>query len=78
MFGCSFDAPETNATFKENNSFPYRLLADEERELGLHLGATDNPKAVFANRVTAVIDPSGYPVIRYEVSLFSPACSIHL
>jgi peroxiredoxin Q/BCP len=59
ILGASFDGVEKNARFAEKQGFPFPLLCDTERTLGLAYGACDSPKARFADRISYVIGPDG-------------------
>ena len=59
MLGVSFDAPVENKAFREKFDFPFPLLCDTSRELGLAYGACDRADAAHARRITVVIDPDG-------------------
>ena len=48
-----------NAAFAEKFSYPFPLLCDEKREIGMAYGACDDPKAEYAKRISYVIDPEG-------------------
>jgi thioredoxin-dependent peroxiredoxin len=48
-----------NAAFAEKFRFPYPLLCDTSREVGLLYGACESPQDESAKRITYVIDPSG-------------------
>lgn len=48
-----------NADFAKKFDYPFPLLCDTKREIGLAYGATDSPKAGFAKRITYVISPDG-------------------
>ena len=55
----SFDTPAENAAFARKFSFPFPLLSDTRRELGLAYGACDDARAGSPNRITYVVDPAG-------------------
>jgi peroxiredoxin Q/BCP len=55
----SFDTEEENKAFAEKFNFPFRLLCDTERKIGLAYGACDSPTAQNARRITYVIGPDG-------------------
>ena len=55
----SFDTEEENKAFAEKFNFPFRLLCDTERKIGLAYGACDSPTAQSARRITYVIGPDG-------------------
>lgn len=59
ILGVSFDPVEANARFADKFSFPYRLLCDTKREIGLAYGACDDVTAKNAARITYVIGPDG-------------------
>jgi len=59
ILGVSFDTVEDNRAFAEKFSFPYRLLCDTDRQLGLAYGACDDAAAGFARRISYLIDPDG-------------------
>lgn len=63
--GISFDTAAENAAFAEKYGFPYPLLCDTTREVGVAYGACSGPDASSARRVTFVIGPEG--TIRYIV-----------
>jgi thioredoxin-dependent peroxiredoxin len=55
----SFDTPQENAKFAEKFEFPFPLLSDTDRKIGLAYGACDSPKDEYARRIAYVIDESG-------------------
>lgn len=55
----SFDSVEKNEKFARGQGFPFPLLCDTERQIGLAYGACDSPRARTADRVTYVIGPDG-------------------
>lgn len=59
MLGVSFDTEEENRAFAEKFNFPFPLLCDTERKIGMAYGACDEPTAQYAKRITYVIDPEG-------------------
>ena len=59
MVGISFDSVEDNAAFAKKQNFPFRLLCDTERQVGLTYGACDSPKATYARRISYLIDEEG-------------------
>jgi thioredoxin-dependent peroxiredoxin len=62
LIGSSFDRPEDNRAFAEKNGFPFRLLSDEDREVGERYEtkrAQEEDFPEFAKRRTYVIDPGG-------------------
>jgi thioredoxin-dependent peroxiredoxin len=48
-----------NAEFARKFSYPFPLLCDEKREIGMAYGACDDAKAEYAKRISYVIDPEG-------------------
>lgn len=55
----SFDNEKANRAFAEKFDFPFKLLCDTKREIGLAYGACDSPTAQYAKRITYVIGPDG-------------------
>ncbi len=55
----SFDNESENAAFAKKFNFPFPLLCDTERQIGLAYGAADSPKDVYARRIAYVIDEEG-------------------
>ncbi len=62
----SFDAPAANAAFRAKYEFPFPLLSDTERSLGLAYGACGDAKAATAKRISVVIGPDGKVVRVYD------------
>lgn len=59
VYGVSFDSVEENRAFAEKFSFPFRLLSDPSRAMGLAYGACDGPEDGYAKRYTYVIGADG-------------------
>lgn len=59
ILGVSFDTIQENADFAAKNQYPYPLLCDTERKIGLAYGACDSGDAQYARRITYVIGPDG-------------------
>ena len=59
ILGVSFDTVAENEAFARKFRFPFPLLCDTSRELGMMYGACDTPDASSAKRITYVIDPDG-------------------
>ena len=59
MLGVSFDDVADNAHFAEKFDFPFRLLCDTDRKMGLAYGATDSPTGEYAKRIAFLVDPQG-------------------
>ena len=55
----SFDSVEENRRFAEKFNFPFPLLSDTDRSIGVAYGAGDSPKAEYARRIAYVIDENG-------------------
>jgi len=71
VLGISFDPVETNATFARKEAFPFPLLSDDQRAVGLAYGACDSPDARSARRISYVIGGDGR--IRAAYPAVSPA-----
>ncbi len=59
MLGVSFDSVADNAAFAKKFSFPFPLLCDEKREIGLAYGACDSADAGTAKRISYIIGSDG-------------------
>lgn len=66
ILGVSFDAPAANASFVENQSFPYRLLSDAERTLAVAVGAADSSDQGHAKRISYLVGGDGKVRKAYE------------
>lgn len=55
----SFDGVDENRRFAEKFDFPFPLLCDTERRIGVAYGAADSPKDEYARRIAYVIDEQG-------------------
>lgn len=55
----SFDTPDENARFASKFNFPYPLLCDTDRKIGLAYGAATSEKDEYARRIAYVIDENG-------------------
>ena len=59
ILGASFDTVQENADFAKKFDFPYRLLCDTRREIGMAYGACAEPHDRSAKRISYVIGPDG-------------------
>ena len=59
ILGASFDTIDANAAFAKKFDFPFPLLCDTDRDIGMKYGACDSASAGSAKRITYVIDPEG-------------------
>ena len=59
VLGISFDSVEANARFARCEQFPFRLLSDTKRTVGIAYGACKTPDAPAAKRITYLIDAQG-------------------
>lgn len=59
VLGVSFDPVEELTAFAEKFEFPYLLLSDTERTIGLAYGAADSKEAQHARRISYLIAPDG-------------------
>jgi peroxiredoxin Q/BCP len=57
VLGISFDTFEENKAFAQKFDFPYPLLCDTTREVGLAYGACKDTNAQYANRISYLIGP---------------------
>jgi peroxiredoxin Q/BCP len=59
VIGVSFDTPAENAAFAAKFEFPFPLISDPERKLGMAYGACESPNDEYARRIAYVIDEQG-------------------
>ena len=59
MIGVSFDTREENERFATKFDFPFPLIGDTDRKIGLAYGACDSAKDEYARRIAYVIDENG-------------------
>jgi thioredoxin-dependent peroxiredoxin len=59
VLGASFDTVRENAEFATKFKFPYRLLCDTGRQIGMAYGACETPQDRSARRISYVIGPDG-------------------
>jgi thioredoxin-dependent peroxiredoxin len=71
ILGISFDPPAANKAFSEKFKFPFRLLCDTDRKVGIAYGAADDATARSAKRLTFVISPDG--MIEQAIDVKDPA-----
>jgi len=62
----SFDTVAENAAFAKKFNYPFPLLCDTKREVGLAYGACDTPDASTARRISYVIGPDGRIICSYS------------
>lgn len=55
----SFDDAGEQRKFAEKFSFPFRLLPDTERKIGMSYGACDTARDEYAARIAYLIGPDG-------------------
>lgn len=49
-----------NAKFAEKFHFPFPLLCDTDRKIGITYGAASSPKDEYAKRIAYLIDENGW------------------
>lgn len=59
IFGVSFDGEDANRRFAEKRGFPYRLLCDTTRTMGLAYRACQRASDPVPDRITYVVGPDG-------------------
>ena len=59
VLGISFDTVDENRAFAEKFDFPFQLLCDVDRSVGIAYGAADDPAAGYAKRISYVIGEDG-------------------
>ena len=59
ILGASFDSPEENRVFRDKFNFPFDLLCDTGRSMGIAYGAAGDASASHPARISYLIDPEG-------------------
>jgi peroxiredoxin Q/BCP len=59
VIGVSFDNQKDNAAFAAKNKFPFPLISDTDRKLGIAYGAAESAKDEYAKRIAYLIDEKG-------------------
>jgi thioredoxin-dependent peroxiredoxin len=59
ILGASFDTVAENAAFATKFGFPFQLLCDTQRDLGMAYGACTARDADHARRISYLIDEQG-------------------
>ena len=59
VLGASFDTVEENAAFAAKFGFPFAILCDTRREMGVAYGACSRPGDGSARRISYIIGPEG-------------------
>lgn len=59
VLGASFDTVEENAAFAAKFGFPFAILCDTRREIGVAYGACAGPGDGSAKRISYIIGPDG-------------------
>lgn len=59
VLGVSFDSVEQNHAFREKFNFPFLLLCDTDRKIGLLYGACKSSKDDYARRIGYLVDSDG-------------------
>ena len=59
VLGVSFDSVDDNRAFAEKHAFPYPLLCDTTRAMGLAYHAAESASDAYPRRITYVVDANG-------------------
>ena len=59
MVGASFDTVDENKAFRDKFDYPFPLLCDTDKELGVAYGACADASAGYPNRITVVVGADG-------------------
>jgi peroxiredoxin Q/BCP len=66
IVGASFDPPEENLAWAEQEGFQYELWSDLERDLALYYGAAATDTQPSASRLTFLLDADGTLILEYS------------
>ena len=59
VFGASFDGPAANRKFAEAEGFPFPLLCDTTRAMGMSFGTCSSARTRWSARYTFAVDAAG-------------------
>ena len=59
ILGCSTDDVTANKKFADDESFPYPLLCDTQREICIAYGGCESKEDGASKRITYIIGPDG-------------------
>ena len=65
VLGISFDSVDENRAFAEKFDFPFRLLCDTDRSIGMAYSAARSADEGYARRISYVIDEDGKVLLVY-------------
>lgn len=66
IVGVSFDSPDVNRAWAEDEGFQFELWTDdEERTLAITYGAASSSSATAAARVSVILDADGVLLLEY-------------
>lgn len=68
IVGVSFNAPEKNQAWAQEQGYRYELWSDRDKTLALALGAVSTSLAPMPSRVTRLIGADGTVLLEYKVS----------
>ena len=66
VLGVSFDSVDENRAFAEKFDFPFRLLCDTDRAVGMAYGAARSADEGYARRISYVIGEDGNVLLAYK------------
>lgn len=65
IVGVSFDDPDTNDAWAEEEAYLFELWTDDDKTLALAYGAASSASASFASRITVLLDENGDLLLEY-------------
>ena len=64
--GVSFDSPEKNETWAEDEGFSFDLWTDDDKTLALTYGAVVDDTQSYTIRITRILDTDGDLLVEYD------------
>jgi peroxiredoxin len=65
ILGVSFDDPDENAAWAEEEGFSFELWSDDDKTLALYYGAASSESTMVASRVSKLLDDEGTLILEY-------------
>jgi thioredoxin-dependent peroxiredoxin len=65
IVGVSFDDPEANQAWAEDEGYAFDLWTDDDKTVALYYGAASSESQAYASRMSFLLDEDGTLVLEY-------------
>lgn len=66
IVGVSFDTPEANQAWAEDEAFAFELWTDSDKTLAIYYGSVSDESANYAGRITRLLGADGALLLEYD------------